>query len=79
MKYRNKKEVQVITGNYVKIGEKCKDCVHSDESTLSVAKIKCACNKPKTIFQPKVGWICYSFSQKMPGNNENEVKINVKQ
>ena len=79
MKRKNKirRFAPKFTGNFVKIGEKCRDCVHSDESTNPVATIRCACNKPKTSFQPKIGWICYSFSEKMLCKNEEDGGNNI--
>ena len=74
MKKKNKKKrfAPQFTGDYIEIGESCKDCVHSDIPTLSIAKVRCIYHKPKTTFHKNHGWICYSFSQKISGTNEDE-------
>jgi len=72
MERRNKKEVLDITGDYIKIGEKCRNCVYADEPTVSGAKLKCTHVKPTVVLDHKQGWICYCFSEKMLSNNEDE-------
>ncbi len=71
MKRKNKKEILDLTKGYIKIGEKCRDCMHSEETLIST-KIKCTLPKPKTTFHEIHGWICFSFSEKMLSINENE-------
>ena len=54
-----------FAGPHIKIGEKCSDCEYAGEPTVTGAKIKCThSSRPKVIFHPKVGWICFSFSEK---------------
>ena len=74
MKRGNKKNVPDLTGDYVKIGvTTCRGCAFSsDKPTISGAKIRCAhSSKPRVIFHPEHGWICYSFSKRMLGRNVN--------
>ena len=74
MKRKNKikRFAPKFAGHHIKIGDKCRDCEYSDESTLTSVKLRCTYHKPKVIFHPKVGWVCFSFSQKMLSNNDEE-------
>lgn len=45
----------------------------TDKPTISGAKIRCAhSSKPRVVFHPEHGWICYSFSKRMLGRNEKK-------
>ena len=73
MKKKNKVKrfAPKFSGNHVKIGKKCLDCEYASKPTVSGAKIKCTHpSKPKVTFRQKIGWICYSFSEKSFTLNE---------
>ena len=81
MKKKNKikRFAPKFSGDYIRIGEKCRDCEYSGEPTVLGAKLKCTySSRPKMVFRRKIGWVCYSFCQKTLGydetRNENDLK-----
>lgn len=62
-KNKIKRSDSKLAGDYVKIGEKCRDCVYSTESKTFIAR--CTHSGPETTYRQNIGWICFSFSQKL--------------
>jgi len=78
-KNKVKRFILKTTKPHVKIGQKCLDCEYASKPTVLGARLKCVHpSKPKVVFHPKIGWICFSFSQKTLGydetRNENDLK-----